>query len=361
MAGVEPFPWASLPSVSRASVLAGQRVRAGIDVPALAAVVGNMAGELAGADVTITVRGIAALDLRRLRPDAVGTIFAPTDALGLRGGFLVLAESALAASLVAQALRLRAPKVVDATKQLPAIAGAFAATLHAVVRRASTVPWRVLAAGPAPALAGDLAQTSANVVHVTLGVALGGASYDAGVVVALETLPEARVVDLAALGDTPLPLAIVGAICVASRIELALNEGDVFLVPGLAPTGEVVLIAPRSEVGLVATLADPSRLVIRKQRAVRPWDRAETSMPEPKEDATLEALENAPVVVRVELGVVELPARAWAALSDGDVLTLGRKLGEPAILRVGGAEVARGELVQIDGEYGVRIRRGGSR
>lgn len=361
MAGVEPFPWASLPSVSRASVLAGQRVRAGLDVPGIAAKVATVVGELAGGDVAIAVRGIAALDLRRLRPDAVGTIFAPADALGLRGGFLVLAENALAASVVAQALRLRAPRIVDATKQLSAIAGAFAATLHAVVRRASTAPWRVLAAGPGPALAGDLAQTSASMVHVALGVTMSGVTYDAGVVVAMETLPEARPLDLAALGDTPLPLAIVAAICVASRIELALNDGDVFLVPGLAPTGDVVLVAPRSEVGLVATLADEGRLVVRKQRAIRPWDRAETSMPEPKEDATLEALENAPVVVRVELGVVELPARAWAALNDGDVLTLGRKLGDPAILRVGGAEVARGELVQIDGEYGVRIRRGGSR
>jgi len=79
------------------------------------------------------------------------------------------------------------------------------------------------------------------------------------------------------------------------------------------------------------------------------------------ENPTLDALEDAPVVVRVELGVVELPAREWAALADGDVLAIGRKLGDPAVLRVGGVEVARGELVQVDGEYGVRIRRGGSR
>ena len=60
-------------------------------------------------------------------------------------------------------------------------------------------------------------------------------------------------------------------------------------------------------------------------------------------------------MVRVELGVVEMKAREWAALSPGDVVTLGRKLGDPAVLRVGGIEVARGEIVQVDGEYGVRI------
>ena len=70
---------------------------------------------------------------------------------------------------------------------------------------------------------------------------------------------------------------------------------------------------------------------------------------------TLEVLEDAPVVVRVELGVLEMKAAEWASLAPGDVVTLGRKLGDPAILRIGGVEVARGELVQVDGEYGVRI------
>ena len=70
---------------------------------------------------------------------------------------------------------------------------------------------------------------------------------------------------------------------------------------------------------------------------------------------TLEVLEDAPVVVRVELGSVEMKAREWAELAPGDVVALGRRVGDPAILRVGGVELARGELVQVDGEYGVRI------
>ena len=70
---------------------------------------------------------------------------------------------------------------------------------------------------------------------------------------------------------------------------------------------------------------------------------------------TLEVLEDAPVVVRVELGSVEMKAREWAELAPGDVVALGRRVGDPAILRVGGVELAHGELVQVDGEYGVRI------
>jgi flagellar motor switch/type III secretory pathway protein FliN len=73
------------------------------------------------------------------------------------------------------------------------------------------------------------------------------------------------------------------------------------------------------------------------------------------QEATAEALGDAPVVVRVEVGTAQMLAREWAELCPGDVVTLGRKLGEPVILRAGGVEIARGELVQVDGEVGVRI------
>ena len=64
---------------------------------------------------------------------------------------------------------------------------------------------------------------------------------------------------------------------------------------------------------------------------------------------------DAPVVVRVEVGAVTLTAREWAAVRPGDVLETGVGLGEPVVLRVAGKEVARGELVSVDGELGVRI------
>ena len=62
-----------------------------------------------------------------------------------------------------------------------------------------------------------------------------------------------------------------------------------------------------------------------------------------------------PVVVRVEIGSVEMRAKEWAALGPGDVISLGRKIGEGVTLRVGGVTIARGELVDVEGEVGVRI------
>jgi flagellar motor switch/type III secretory pathway protein FliN len=74
------------------------------------------------------------------------------------------------------------------------------------------------------------------------------------------------------------------------------------------------------------------------------------------ETLTSEVVLEVPLVVRVELGAVTMPASEWAALGPGDVIAIGRRVSEPVVLRVAGVEVARGELVDIEGELGVRIR-----
>jgi type III secretion system YscQ/HrcQ family protein len=74
-----------------------------------------------------------------------------------------------------------------------------------------------------------------------------------------------------------------------------------------------------------------------------------------KQTLTEAALE-APVVVRIELGAVSMTAADWAKLRPGDVIDSGRRLAEPVVLRVGGRVVARGELVDVEGDLGVRVR-----
>jgi flagellar motor switch/type III secretory pathway protein FliN len=48
-------------------------------------------------------------------------------------------------------------------------------------------------------------------------------------------------------------------------------------------------------------------------------------------------------------------AREWAAMGEGDVIALGHPVGHSVLLRVGSQIVARGELVDVDGEVGVRV------
>ena len=81
-----------------------------------------------------------------------------------------------------------------------------------------------------------------------------------------------------------------------------------------------------------------------------------TQSEEKVQSALESAVLDAPVVVRVEIGAVSLTARQWAALKPGDVLQTGRKIAEPVSLRIAGCEVARGDLVNVEGELGVRIR-----
>jgi len=170
------------------------------------------------------------------------------------------------------------------------------------------------------------------------------------------------------LGDLPLELSLVSHASVAREGELAgLGPGDVW-VPGAAPwqpSGEpqgepprrVVLAAPAAEFGLACTLVDEDHLVVGHDLV--------SLSPDPQHDAvTTEVAADspaasvaqlAPVTVRVEIASVELTASEWAAVSPGDVLTLRRSPAEGVVLRVAGRPLARGRLVQVEGELGVQI------
>lgn len=62
-----------------------------------------------------------------------------------------------------------------------------------------------------------------------------------------------------------------------------------------------------------------------------------------------------PVTLVVELGRVNIPLHRLAELKPGEVLELGRQPRDPVDLTSGGRLVARGELVQVDTELGVRV------
>jgi type III secretion system YscQ/HrcQ family protein len=66
-------------------------------------------------------------------------------------------------------------------------------------------------------------------------------------------------------------------------------------------------------------------------------------------------LNDIPLQIAVELGRVATTAEEIVSLKVGYVLDLNRVAGEPLDLSVNGKIVARGELVEIDGNLGVRI------
>jgi flagellar motor switch/type III secretory pathway protein FliN len=118
--------------------------------------------------------------------------------------------------------------------------------------------------------------------------------------------------------------------------------------------GPVLLAAPASSVGIRAEIGDDGRIVLGGK--VEALCATETKMAESTEENELvRAVGEVPVVVRVELGEARMQAREWAALRPGDVVVLGKRVGESVSLRVGGVPVARGDLVDVEGEVGVRI------
>jgi flagellar motor switch protein FliM len=66
-------------------------------------------------------------------------------------------------------------------------------------------------------------------------------------------------------------------------------------------------------------------------------------------------LRELPVEVACELGRVTMSGRELLELRPGAVIPVGRPLSGPVDLVVGGRVVARGELVDVEGEIGVRI------
>lgn len=372
---VSAFPWRALPSVPRAEVEARRALRRAARGTGLeGGAVEEALGELARVPVSVRVRRVAPAEARAGADDSVGVVLAEAGERSPSRRMLVELEGALAAALVTRTLEHPPPRVTDAARPpAPAVAGATAAIVHAALRRALPASALVvLAAGPGAALGRDLLATT-HAVTAWLTVSLGGETFGARITACEGLTTSARPLDrddegwLASLGGCPLPLRVVAATTLLARSELrALAPGDVLLPGGSLElrdgklTGRVLLVAEQSERGLACDLADGERLVLRGEAADCPViapareEPPMTSTPTAP-TPTSAALEDAPVVLRVEIGTVEMTARAWSELSPGDVLTLGVRVGEAVVLRVGGVEVARGELVQVDGEVGVRI------
>jgi type III secretion system YscQ/HrcQ family protein len=365
-----PFPWKSLDAISKADVSALHAARRWAARHLRLDGVERSVSDLVGAPVRIR--------LRRVRRQRDAPAFGEGYGVALEGETLgsatsaavIQVESALAAAVVARAIDRTPARIHDASTASPAIAGALAAVLAASARRAgATIPMRVVAAGGAADLQANVERAGHEGVAVELTVTVGDEAYRARVVVAphpaILAAPSGWTRQaLSALGSMPLSLPVVAAVCHAAAADVAsLRPGDALMLPqwplartvdGRGWVGPVLLAAPTAEAGIRAELGDEGRLVLRGD-AQPLWVREAEMTESELSNAIVDAVGEIPVLIRVEIGEARMAARDWAALERGDVLALGRRIGDPVVLRVGGVPVATGELVQIDGDIGVRI------
>ena len=71
--------------------------------------------------------------------------------------------------------------------------------------------------------------------------------------------------------------------------------------------------------------------------------------------ADLRRLSAVPVDLSVEMGRTRMTVGETLELRQGSIITLNRMSGEPVDLLVNGTAIARGEVVVIDEQFGLRV------
>lgn len=74
-----------------------------------------------------------------------------------------------------------------------------------------------------------------------------------------------------------------------------------------------------------------------------------------RSSADLEMLMNVPLPITVELGDAQRTIRQLVELSVGSIIELNKLAGDPLDIKVNDRTIARGEVVVIDEEFGIRI------
>jgi flagellar motor switch protein FliN len=69
----------------------------------------------------------------------------------------------------------------------------------------------------------------------------------------------------------------------------------------------------------------------------------------------LQRLHDVPVELAVEIGRTRMTIGETLALGPGSIVSLNRLAGEPVDLLVNGRPIARGEVVVVDEEFGLRV------
>jgi len=332
--GPQPFPWRSLRRADRRTTQLISSLAAWAAVRATRVEVATPLGPLG-------VRGGRADVL--VGPDLARALSDPTSAVALvraRGATTVayvVASGALTRGLARAILggddELDAPRVPT-----PAERGVVTYAVAAWLASASA-PQTAFAEpseSAGPLLAAELGEAAVIELEVD-GACSGWAALVVPLALAMAAPRRGPLAPpRAAWGDEPV---IDGAIAIgAVRTARALAVRDVIV---LGARSDAAALRIGGGAIAVAVAADGNGVIVRGAYA-------RTDMSEPlADDATVE------VVACV--GEVTLSVRQLLELAPGQILTLGKPVGGEVELRVGRQRLGRGELVDVDGEVGVRV------
>lgn len=83
---------------------------------------------------------------------------------------------------------------------------------------------------------------------------------------------------------------------------------------------------------------------------------APASEPDPATGRTMDLLYDVELPVAVSFGRAHLPLKEVLKLTSGSIIELNRTVSEPVEIIINNCVIARGEVVVVDGNYGVRIQ-----
>lgn len=163
---------------------------------------------------------------------------------------------------------------------------------------------------------------------------------------------EVEFLDLTA--DTTRLGAIVGDAVWVGTCSLTLQSFETQALVLYAPHGSVEILTPVLTPVMSAAAAE-TRGGVDSAHASPPPAR-----PEVPATRNIERLLEVELDVVVRFGVTNVPLRDVVRMGVGTMIELNRAVDEPVELLVNGRHLARGEVVVVDGYYGVRITEIGS-
>ncbi len=166
------------------------------------------------------------------------------------------------------------------------------------------------------------------------------------------------------LAGVQVPLCIeAGYGFLPAREVLALQPADIVMLDHFGPkpvTGGPVWL--RLGGGVFPAHLDGAGVTVlgsfhlrAQAMAEQPTDERPAGAADPAPPTNESLLRELPVQITCEIGRVTLSAREVLELRPGAVLPVGRPLAGPVDLTAGGRVIAHGELVDVEGEIGVRV------
>ncbi len=179
-----------------------------------------------------------------------------------------------------------------------------------------------------------------------------------------------------ALASSPIP-----GLDLAAAVQPAIDAAAAALGYAAEPAGEVVLDQVNGQMGgevvgvpligsgfaacvlITASALAPAAPEPASRNDFAPDPSLPTPPPGPRPAVSepsgprrgIEMLHGVDMELTVELGRTRMTVRELLALSPGDVLELDRAAGSPADLLVNGRLIARGEVVVVDEDFGLRV------